>query len=359
MFRDLLGWAFRQADVTPTFEAQHCLAVRGGACRACAEVCPHEAVTITRTVSIEPVDCTGCGLCVLACPSFALTPRGTVPAEPALRCSEVAGEASSVVCLARLQASDLLRLAGGGRPVTLARGDCAACDLGSAEVPAAVARSIAAAAELLAAHGRELDVEVVETERLDVPRDRHELSRRELLRGGLKSVRRTSGVLLAPLERFAEPDEVPIDRRSLPAEFRRRYRAVDLARPEPHDRVPLRLPQILDGCILCPACTRACPTHALRRVFDAQAAGGARLELEADRCVGCDACVEACPVDVVRMRDDVTWGEFGGPPRTLYRADRPAVPLGAVVRDPLAPPGAAAPGEADPATDEDAPADPS
>ena len=333
MFRDLLGWAFRQADVTPTYEAQHCLAVRGGSCRACAEVCPHDAVTIVRSVTIEPVDCTGCGLCVAACPSFALTPRGAVPAEAAVRCSEVAGEASSVTCLARLQASDLLRLAGGGRPVTLARGDCATCDVGGPGVPAALERSIAAAAGLLEAHGRTLALEVVETDRLDVPQDRHEVSRRELLRGGWKGMRRTGGALLAPLERFAEAEDVPIDRRTLPVEFRRRFRAVELARPAPDDRVPLRLPEVLDGCILCPACARACPTHAIRRVFDAQAAGGARIELEADRCVGCDACVDACPVDVVRMRDDVTWAEFGGPPRTLYRADRPAAPLGAVTRD--------------------------
>ncbi|MDA0700723.1 MAG: 4Fe-4S binding protein, partial [bacterium] len=57
-----------------------------------------------------------------------------------------------------------------------------------------------------------------------------------------------------------------------------------------------------------------------------------RLELDGDRCVGCDACVEACPVDVVRMRDTVTWGEFTGPTRIVYRADRPTGPLGAVAR---------------------------
>ena len=342
-----MGWAFKQADVTPTFSAQHCLAVRGGSCRACAEVCPHEAVTITRTVAIDPVDCTGCGLCVAVCPSFALAPRGRASAERALRCSQVAGEASSVVCLARLQASDLVRIAASGGGVTLARSDCASCDIGGAEVPAAIDRAAAAARDLLALHGRTLTLEVVEVDQLDVPRDRLELSRRQLLRGGWSQVRRSGGSLLAPLERFAEPDEAPRDRLALPAEHVQRVRAIALSRPTDDTSVPLRLPEVLDGCILCPACTRACPTNAIRRVFDGDAAGGARLELDHDRCIGCDACVDACPVDVVRMRDEVAWGEFGGPIRIVYRAERPASPLGSVARAPTGAPDDAGVDDAD------------
>ena len=332
-----MNWAFKQADVTPTFASQHCLAVRGGGCRACAEVCPHDAITITRTVTIEPIDCTGCGLCVAVCPSFALAPRERVVTDHAVRCSQVQGETTSVVCLARLQASDLVRMAAPGRPLTLARSDCADCDIGGAAVPAAIDRAAAAARELLALHGRTLELEVVEVERFDLPRDRLEISRRDLLRGGWKEIRRSSSVLLAPLEGFAEADADAVDRRALPVEHQRRMRAIELSKPEPGTVVPLSLPEVLDGCILCPACARACPTNALRRVFDGDAAGGARLELDNDRCIGCDACVDACPVDVVRMREDVTWGEVTGPPRIVYRADRPAAPLGAVVRASAAP----------------------
>jgi len=347
VFRDLMNWAFKQADVTPTFASQHCLAVRGGGCRACAEVCPHDAITITRTVKIEPIDCTGCGLCVAVCPSFALAPRERVVTDHAVRCSQVQGETTSVVCLARLQSSDLVRMAAPGRPLTLARSNCADCDIGGAAVPAAIERTAEAARELLALHGRTLELEVIEVERFDLPRDRVEISRRELLRGGWKEVRRSSSVLLAPLEGFAEADEDAVDRRALPVEHQRRIRAIELSKPEPDAAVPLALPEVLDGCILCPACTRACPTNALRRVFDGDAAGGARLELDNDRCIGCDACVEACPVDVVRMRDDVTWGEYTGPPKIVYRADRPAAPLGAVARASSEPvPGTAPEGEA-------------
>ena len=332
MLRSLLGWAFERADVTPSFTATHCLAVRGGACRACAEVCPHEAITITRTVTIDPVDCTGCGLCVATCPSLALAPRDRAPADHALRCSQVPGEGSSVTCLARLQATDLVRMAAGGARVTLARSDCAGCDIGGVAVPEAIARTTEAARALLAMHDRPLELDVVEVEHFEVPQDRRELSRRELLRGGWSQLRRSGGTLLAPLERFAEPEDGPPDRLRLPAEFQRRVRAIELAAPTPETLVPLRLPEVLDGCILCPSCTRACPTNAIRRVFDGDAAGGARLELDNDRCIGCDACVEACPVDVVRMRGTVTWGEVTGPTRIAYRAARPNAPLGSVTR---------------------------
>ena len=244
MFRDLMNWAFKQADVTPTFASQHCLAVRGGGCRACAEVCPHDAITITRTVKIEPIDCTGCGLCVAVCPSFALAPRERVVTDHAVRCSAVQGETTSVVCLARLQASDVVRMAAPGRPVTLARSDCANCDIGGAEVPAAIERAAAEARELLALHGRTLELEVVEVERFEIPRDRVEITRRDLLRGGWKEIRRSSSVLLAPLEGFAEADEDDVDRRALPVEHQRRIRAIALAKPEPDAIVPLRLPEV-------------------------------------------------------------------------------------------------------------------
>lgn len=332
MFRNLMDWAFKQADVTPDFQAQHCLSVHGSACTICADICPHQAITIKRTVQIDPIDCTGCGLCVTACPSFALGASAPAPIEVSLRCSQVTGESTSVLCLSRLQASDLVRIAAKGQPVTLAHGACGDCSIGSAKVPQQLEVQIQRARELLASHQREFQVNVVETDRLDVEQNRREVSRRELFSGGWQELRRSSGALLAPLEKLAENDEPLPDRRALPAEHVRRVRAIALADPSPDTQVPLRLPEVLDGCILCPACTRACPTNAIKRVFDGDAAGGARIELEADRCTGCNACVSACPVDVVRMRDNVRWAEMAGPPQIVYRAQRPSMPLGAVVR---------------------------
>jgi ferredoxin len=337
MFRNLMDWAFKQADVAPTFQAQHCLSVRGTTCTVCADICPHRAITIKRLVQIDPIDCTGCGLCVSACPSHALTAKTRAPVEVGLRCSQVDGESTSVSCLARLQASDLVRIGAKGEPVTLARGNCGDCPIGSDAVPALLDSHVERAREVLALHDRELEVTVVECERFDLQTDRREISRRQLFSGGWQELRRSSGALLAPLERFAAEEEPPPDRRALPHEYERLVQAIALAQPSEETLVPLRLPEVLEGCILCPACTRACPTNAIKRVFDGDAAGGSRIELEADRCTGCDACVSACPVDVIRMRDDVTWGEIQGPPQIVYRAERPAMNLGAVARPSAAP----------------------
>ena len=331
MLRDLLGLVFKATDATPTYTAAHCLSVRGTGCRVCADVCPHDAITVSRTVAIEPVDCTGCGLCVASCPSGALTPRGAPPKASALRCSQVPGEAASVVCLARLEATDLARMGARDGHVTLARGGCDGCAIGDATVPSVVERTAARARALLALHDRSVTIDVIVTERFDPPRNERAVSRRDLLRGGWRSVQETSGTLLAPLERLADDEERPKGL-TLPREHGRALRWVTVSDLPADARVPFRLPAIGDGCILCPACTRVCPTQALKRVFDADAAGGARLELDGERCIDCDACVTACPVTVVHMRDDVVRSEIDGPPRVVYRAARTAESAGSVAR---------------------------
>ena len=331
MFRDVLAWAFKRADATPSFEASTCLVHHGALCTACADTCPHEAITITRTVTIDPIDCTGCGLCVAACPSHALAPRTAAPAARDVRCSQVAGDAPSVVCLARLQASDLVRMGATHERVTLGRGACDTCTIGSGSVPDAVAETIATAEALLAVHDQAPEFAVVQVERLDPSVDPRALSRRDLFRAGWGQMKQVGGSALAPLERLApeEPLDV-VDRPPLPAEHQRRLRALEVADLDAADSVPFPLPAVADGCIFCPACTRVCPTDAIRRVFDdapaaaptggvggRPAQGPMRIELEPDRCVGCAACVDVCPVHVVSMRPTVPWGEVAGGVRTV------------------------------------------
>ena len=331
MFRDVMAWAFKRADATPEFHAPTCLVHHGALCTACADACPHEAITITRTVTIDPIDCTGCGLCVAACPTHALAPRAPAPNARDVRCSQVQGDAPSIACLARLQASDLVRMGAASDRVTLGRGDCADCSIGSADVPDVVAATIAAAEALLAVHDQAPEFVVAHVERLDPSVDPRALSRRDLFRVGWGQMKQAGGVALGPLERLA-PEEPAgtTDRPSLPAEHQRRLRALVVADLAPDDLVPFPLPALADGCIFCPACTRVCPTDAIRRAFDdapetaptggvggRPAQGPMRIDLEADRCVGCAACVDVCPVHVITMRPTVPWGEVAGGVRTV------------------------------------------
>ncbi len=313
MLDDLLNFAFRAADVRPAYSTSRCLAVRQSpaACRRCAEVCPHDAVTVRgRGVEIDDVDCSGCGLCVQACPSEALQSRVRLEAGRATKCSRVAGDAQTVHCLGRLRPTELHRLLRGRDSLLLARGDCADCPIGGAAVAEAIEEVAARSRELLALRGGSAEIRIEQLERLDDDHAALTLDRRSLLRGGWRSVQRGASDALAPLDPGGDDDEIPIEKA-------RTWRALELADLAPDRTVPWPLPQVSDACILCPICTKVCPTAAFSRTFDED--GGGALVLDPARCIGCDACVGACPVRAIAMEPTPTWSEASSGPRDVYR----------------------------------------
>lgn len=318
----LLNFVLRAVDVTPTYEEARCLVVTRstGACTACLDACPHDAVRITSKVAIDPVDCTGCGLCVQACPSGALEPRSSIAPGGNARCSRVSGSAQSVQCLAVLQPTDIARLAGHKGSVTLGHGDCANCTIGSSVVPQVVAAAAACAELLSHVSGRRLAVKVEQVVSLEQRDSGERLSRRSLLGGGLRGIKQAAGDALGPLERVLPTPEPTVagERIDPGVEHLRQLRLLAIGDVAPEEPVPFRLPRVADGCILCPICTRACPTDAFTRVLEPE---GGVLYLDPDRCVGCDACVAACPVKVITMDDDVTYGELTGGRTEAYRSD--------------------------------------
>ncbi len=331
---DLFSFVLRAVEVTPTYVEERCLVVRSGkdACSACLDACPHDAITISTRVELDAVDCTGCGLCIRACPSEALADPVRLEPAPALRCSVVAGDAPSVRCLAQLSGPDLVRLAGPSESVTLARSECAGCKVGGAGVPEALAESVTDAKALLALHGRELHVNVQQVKRLDAPVAQARVSRRALLGGGVRKAAQGVAGAIAPLEAWLPAEGTaggPGEEAEPPPEAARRYRIVAASEPEPHALVPWSLPRVADGCILCPACTRACPTNALSRDFSGPQGA---LMLDPDLCVGCAACVPACPVNVMSMDDEVTWQELSGGKTVAFRAGADRLGTGALPR---------------------------
>jgi len=332
---DLFSLVFRAIEVTPTYVDERCLVVRSGkdACSACLDACPHDAITIGTRVELDPVDCTGCGLCIRACPSEALADPVRLEPAPALRCSQVAGDAPSVRCLAQLSGPDLVRLAGGSDAVTLARSECVGCKVGGGGVPEALADSVADAKALLALHRRELHVNVQRVTRLDAPVAHARVSRRALIGGGVRKAAQGVADAVAPLEAWLPGEETAGDASSgeskPPPEAARRYRLVAAGRPEPGALVPWSLPRVADGCILCPACTRACPTDALSRDFSGPQGA---LMLDPGLCVGCAACVDVCPVNVMRMDGEVTWQELSGGKTEAFRAGPDRLGTGALPR---------------------------
>lgn len=311
---NLLNLLFKTVSVEPRYEEGLCLAAgRTVTCTTCQDTCPHDAIRVGRTVEIDAVDCTGCGLCVHACPTGALQPNVTFEGGASVKCSQVQGSAQTVHCLGRLQASDLLRLLGSSERVTLAHGACSRCPIGAAGVATAMEEARDEALELAALHGRQPKIELVLAEKFDAERPTDVRSRRELLRGGWRSLQERAGNALAPLD----PGE---DDPALPTEMQRRYRVIAASRPADDAKVPWRLPRIADNCIMCPVCTKACPTDALKRVFEPSGEGV--LLLRPDECMDCGACVEACPVGAIEMDGEVAWGELSSGEREAFRREQ-------------------------------------
>lgn len=312
----LVGKAVRQQ---PDYRPELCIAVKKsvGACSACRDVCPHAAITINQRVVIDELDCSGCGLCIQACPSEALAVDAKIRPEGTIKCSRVQGNAQTVECLGRLQATDLLRLGSGRDKVTLARRDCVTCLVGDTRVLDAIDRVVAEAATLAAYRSRPLEIEVVEERKLMRDERPTEISRRDLLTLGVKNVQVGVSDALAKVDFGSEIDT------SLPDETHRRFAWLSHAKPADDALVPWTLPRVADTCILCPVCTNVCPTKAFDRRLDTTDERGVRLLLSPERCNGCDACVASCPVHAITLDVNVTWGELRSGPTISY--ERPPV----------------------------------
>jgi ferredoxin len=327
MLNSLLRFAFRITSVEPEYSENRCLSAGKSAdvCSACRDACPHSAITITKRVEIDDIDCSGCGLCIQACPSQALAASASHQPGRALRCSQVKGSGQSVHCLGRLQPSDLLTLAGGSEQVRLIRNDCASCKVGTPAVLDALAETGADAAAIAALHGRKLELDIVETDSFeDRSAENRELSRRQLLTGGWNSVRQGAADLLAPLDPGDAADN------SLPAELQHRFELISSAAPAGEQPVPWVLPRVAESCIMCPVCTNVCPTDAFEREFASD--GSSVLQLAPDRCTGCGICVTACPVGVITLDSAVSWAELSGGVTTVHERDTDGVASQSIAR---------------------------
>lgn len=318
MINRLFDLVIKATNQAPLYTPGHCLEVTRsvGGCDICEKTCPHEAITIRRKVEIDDIDCTGCGLCVQACPSQALESRVRYQAGAPLRCSQVAGDAQSVHCLARLRSSDLLRLAGTEGKVTLARGACENCPVGSEAVIETTERIIEDAKTLAEFRDKPIEVELMVGEELNAGDRPVQLSRRELFFGSWRNVQHSAAELLAPLDPGGD------EANERPTEMQKRYLLIESANPEPETPVPWILPRIAEGCIMCPVCTNVCPTDAFQREFEKPSEGrGASLKLEPEKCMGCGACVSSCPVKVISLDDQISWQELSGGIQEVYRKD--------------------------------------
>ncbi len=313
MLEQLLNLISKATSISPKYTPEHCLVVTHaiGGCDKCQKVCPHEAISIKRQVEIGELDCTGCGLCVQACPSQALEPSISYQRGAPLKCSQVKGNSQSIQCLGRLQATDILRLAGKQNKATLVRNDCANCPIGSSVIINALDTILAEAQALSELIGFSLATTVLVKEKFDATDLPDKLNRRDFLRGSFQGLQAGTADILAPLENLVPEDENP-----LPLEHTRKLKLLELAELVPEAEVAWALPRVKEGCIMCPVCTNVCPTNAFNRKFESDKDG--TLQLVPELCNGCNACTLSCPVGVITLDEVVRWSEISSGMQEVY-----------------------------------------
>ncbi len=310
MWDSVFKFIVKRTSVEPNYTKAHCIAFKQGmtSCHVCKDVCPQKAISFEKgkEVKIDTIDCTGCGICVQSCPSQALEANFSYQAGAPIKCSQVKGGAQTVQCLGRLSSSDLLRLAGNKNSATLIRNECSSCKIGTEAVLEVLDKNLQKAQTLAKLKERHFELDIQVLDRYDSVDNPDVLSRRDLLRGSFRSLKTTAAEALAPLDPGGD------DETKLPREMQRQYRMIESSQPQADDLVPWELARVADKCILCPICTKICPTQAFSRSFNVPDKGGTVLMLEPEKCNGCAACVKACPVKTISIDTEVTWAELSG-----------------------------------------------
>ena len=300
----------------PTLRNERCVRYRFrySACSRCADVCPHEALTLSgEGAAIDQGQCRNCGLCVGACPTAAFqsgdVPGATVVREAlergrcrfACRPSGATGD-QMVACLGALDAAMLAYLAKRGVAVSLAgAGHCAQC----AHAPKGDARLMAlldAVAVLREKVGDEQWTEVTLEDDAGDGFHRDQSARRQFFR---RLVGRRVAAAMVPEEhsapvparavRAAAP-YVPLARELLSALWR------EDARLPAHGMIFAGDMQPGENCTGCELCERVCPTAAFRI---SEQDGSWHLLFRSERCVGCGVCVEACQPGALKAVEEL------------------------------------------------------
>lgn len=279
-------------------------------CRACAAVCPTQAIAAGPQTLELGAGCTGCGRCQAACPSGALAVEGFVidaeavvqtPAVVNVECQRApAGHgALRVPCLGGLTESTLLALcAAQVRVVLVDRGWCGTCESGGATHPAQ--------ATLDRVNGWLAQAGVPAPQR---PCIAPVAPGQATLPAGvdpMQSQGRARRGFFAALARPASevPRSACAPARSEPSSQRQQKLASLQVLAQRHSgQMPPALFHRLEVATACRGhrvCASACPTGALVRWRDD---GAARMGLAFDNtsCIGCGHCAAVCPERALQL----------------------------------------------------------
>jgi ferredoxin len=293
----------------PKICSQSCLRMRfsSSSCRLCLDVCPHGAIALEETLSINSSLCSGCQLCTAVCPGGALSPDLALPAilnilkrqTPLVICCHKATRDSDLKtpCLAFISEDFLLAIFLSETPVISL--DLAGCP--SCANSAAIGSLKERLADLEARSGLPLSSKIRlagSPEQLVVHQEA--CDRRSFFRTLSRSIICEAATLLSakaaetPHQAVYAEKKVPLARQLL--------KTVLENKPEQEQQsiITLMCGSLLRGesCDGCRACTKVCPTGALLENYDESLPP---FEFIPINCTSCGLCVEFCINEALRL----------------------------------------------------------
>jgi len=306
----------------PTLAPDACVHARDVAarCEVCVRACPFGALSVERTITLDPARCTACGACLHVCPVDAIGGEDSVAdllacaarlpdarridivcgrhPSPAATGSPTTDAALQVTgCLAALGPSAYLGLlAMGIERVGIRLDACADCPIGSARPRIEAAVDTARALLANDAETRLAVVSAVIPEQGPRPVygvKNPPVSRRALFRLFAAEAPRLAARTLLPIEIQAPAQrQPPRERRRLLNALHRLPAAGDT--PPGYGFVELTANE---RCTACGVCARACPTTALTFAASEDAF---RLDFRPATCTDCGICLDVCEPDALR-----------------------------------------------------------